>query len=540
MRKLLVLCAILFPAGALADPVEPDEIARSYTESLGWQALPGDDANDAIEMVTREAIAVEARMMDSGNYNLPSFARDEIVLRERLQMPGLDPTNQYIERYSLIKRFTLPNGQEVAVRKTLDNEEIQQRQLAFGASNKAMAEAFMKGANAIALTGGVIDAQIAASDFGNNPLFDGMEGSRLLGMMLSNQRVQGEATNFMGEVVKDEDGNPVPVDYGKGCDVLANDDIEYSETAAVGISPVTGKFSASMFLAGGACMFKMISGRFYIATQSEGMADGEMTSLQEIVRQLGETFGNSLVFHGYEGPANDQIAVVGITGLAMVEELPDGGTLTINEMRKGIDADAYVPRYLAYHGIVQQNGETKPVVWQTRWDNYEAIPGTALYEPRRQVLGFSGVLSEDEQAQMAEAEQQLAEFEKQLASMPASQREMMKSMIGPQIEQFRSMAQGGGVEFETITATVEVNPNMMDPNNSLAAMVGEDQQELLVKQIQKDLDTLGYDPGPMSGELTPQTVATIEAFEADNGMPVTGAATMELVNELTIKVLSRN
>jgi len=63
---------------------------------------------------------------------------------------------------------------------------------------------------------------------------------------------------------------------------------------------------------------------------------------------------------------------------------------------------------------------------------------------------------------------------------------------------------------------------------------------LLVKQVQKDLDTLGYDPGPMTGELTAQTVAAIKAFQADIDMPVTGEATMELVNILTVKVLARD
>lgn len=541
MRQVILTCAMLIPLSGLAQTVDPDTVALWLLENQQLEVLPGDDATDAIEMATREAIAVEMRLMDPSNYTGSRYTRDEIVLRERIQMPGLDPTNQYIDRHSLIKRYTLPSGRTVAARRTLNNEEIQQRRMAFGASNRALGDAFMTGAMGVALTGQVIDAQIVDSDFGNHPDFDGMEGSRLLWDMLESNNVQGgEQTNFMGDVVTDEDGNAVPVDYGKGCDVLANDDVEYSDTAAIGVSPVTRRFSISMFLAGPACMMRAIGERFHMASKAERGDPGETSSPRQIAQQLQESLGDSFVFHGYEGPANDRIAVIGITNLGLVEQLPEGGTLTINEMRRGIDEDAFVPRFMAMSGVLQQDGETRNVEWRTSWDDYRTVAGTALYEPHRQVVGFGGVLSEAEQAQMAEAQAQLAQFEEQLASMPPDQRAMVEGMLGPQMEQFRSMAQSGGAQFEMLTADITVNPVLMDPENSLAAIEGTDQQELIVKQIQKDLDLLGYDPGPMDGVLSPQTVAAIKAFETDHEMPVTGEATMELVEILTYKMLARS
>ena len=59
-----------------------------------------------------------------------------------------------------------------------------------------------------------------------------------------------------------------------------------------------------------------------------------------------------------------------------------------------------------------------------------------------------------QQKEMQEAQKQLAEFEKQLEQMPESQRDMIMSQMGPQMEMMKKMASGGGLE--TLTEVHEI------------------------------------------------------------------------------------
>jgi peptidoglycan hydrolase-like protein with peptidoglycan-binding domain len=50
----------------------------------------------------------------------------------------------------------------------------------------------------------------------------------------------------------------------------------------------------------------------------------------------------------------------------------------------------------------------------------------------------------------------------------------------------------------------------------------------LTQMIQKDLVTLGYDPGNTDGEATVQTAVAISKFQAEHDLEVTGEATPQL------------
>jgi hypothetical protein len=49
-----------------------------------------------------------------------------------------------------------------------------------------------------------------------------------------------------------------------------------------------------------------------------------------------------------------------------------------------------------------------------------------------------------------------------------------------------------------------------------------------IREVQEDLATLGYDPGPADGEIGPRTRRAIRAFESDNGLSVTGEISASL------------
>jgi peptidoglycan hydrolase-like protein with peptidoglycan-binding domain len=62
----------------------------------------------------------------------------------------------------------------------------------------------------------------------------------------------------------------------------------------------------------------------------------------------------------------------------------------------------------------------------------------------------------------------------------------------------------------------------------VALLPGLASADELTAIIQKDLQTLGYDPGGTDGEVTVKTAVAVSKFQADNGMEVTGEITPQL------------
>ena len=62
----------------------------------------------------------------------------------------------------------------------------------------------------------------------------------------------------------------------------------------------------------------------------------------------------------------------------------------------------------------------------------------------------------------------------------------------------------------------------------------------LVKMAQQDLVTLGYDPGPVDGQLGTKTAIAISKFQAKQDMDVTGEVSPQLVGALRSAVKKRS
>jgi peptidoglycan hydrolase-like protein with peptidoglycan-binding domain len=58
--------------------------------------------------------------------------------------------------------------------------------------------------------------------------------------------------------------------------------------------------------------------------------------------------------------------------------------------------------------------------------------------------------------------------------------------------------------------------------------------ELLIKAIQRELSTRGYDVGPADGKLNDKTRAAISAYERREGLPVTGTASDDLLRHILL------
>jgi hypothetical protein len=207
-------------------------------------------------------------------------------------------------------------------------------------------------------------------------------------------------------------------------------------------------------------------------------------------------------------------------------------SMTITAMSIWIDAEFFVRLKVRLEGTMQQSGVPRDIFMEREFKDYKTVPGSHQYEPYRETLRMGGVLGPEEQAEMQGALKELEEFDRQMASMPPDQRAMMERMMGDKMQQMRSMANGGAVEFELITTGIVINPDFSAPETGMAAMM----EPNLVQIIQQHLVALGYDPGNTTGDLTKQTVVAITKFEAAKGMPVTGQATPQLAGVLAAAV----
>lgn len=137
----------------------------------------------------------------------------------------------------------------------------------------------------------------------------------------------------------------------------------------------------------------------------------------------------------------------------------DGQTYVLDDASVWIDATEYVPLRSKMEGVATSARESRPIVLESLNTDYRRVSGSTMYEPYRQVLRMTGLMSPEQQQEMREASKKLAEMDAQLAQMPEAQRQMVMKQMGPQLDMIRNMAAGGGVEMETIVHRIIVNPD---------------------------------------------------------------------------------
>ena len=132
--------------------------------------------------------------------------------------------------------------------------------------------------------------------------------------------------------------------------------------------------------------------------------------------------------------------------------------VSISSMTMWLSKDGYLPLKMRMEGTTAMEGQSRPVTIEMLASDFRKVPGSQLLEPFRRVVSISGITAGIGDDQVAEARKAMAEFEKQLAGMPESQREMMKSMMGPQLEQMRNLAQSGSIQSEILVESITANP----------------------------------------------------------------------------------
>jgi hypothetical protein len=177
-------------------------------------------------------------------------------------------------------------------------------------------------------------------------------------------------------------------------------------------------------------------------------------------------------FMGYSEFKGRRVGELGADNLDFSES-SGSQQVTCNSMRMLVDAEQYVPLLFKMDCMATDGRETRQMSIEREDRDFRNVPGCGdMYEPFSSVMRIGGAMTPEEEAQLAEASKQLEEFEAQMAGMPASQRQMMESMMGPQLEMIRNMAAGGGIEMEQKTLELRCNTGLPDPMEVSQAMFG--------------------------------------------------------------------
>jgi len=145
-------------------------------------------------------------------------------------------------------------------------------------------------------------------------------------------------------------------------------------------------------------------------------------------------------------------------------QVADGMTFRTNSMEFIGDAEHHVPLMIRIEGEVSDGNETRPIRIEQEQRDYRRVDGCgAMYQPFQSVMRISGIMTPEQEAEMAEAQAQLVEFEKQMAQMPKAQRDMIMRQMGPQMKMMENMTRTGGIEMVENVVDMRCNGGLPDP-----------------------------------------------------------------------------
>lgn len=133
--------------------------------------------------------------------------------------------------------------------------------------------------------------------------------------------------------------------------------------------------------------------------------------------------------------------------------------MVIDDVDLWIDSQECVPLRLTMAGTMTAQGQSRPLTIERLDSDYRNVAGSNMYEPFKQVMRMKGVMSPEQQGEMAKAQAQLAEMEQRLAQLPPAQRDMIMRQMGPQMATMKSMASGGAFEVAIEVHSILVNPD---------------------------------------------------------------------------------
>jgi hypothetical protein len=156
---------------------------------------------------------------------------------------------------------------------------------------------------------------------------------------------------------------------------------------------------------------------------------------------------------GHSDLAGYAVIEIGADDLDVRQDV-EGGEFIMESVRIFVDAEHYYPRQFRIEGTLRQGKESQPMTIERTDSVFQGGDNCGdLQRPRKSVMRLAGAMTPQQQAELESARQQLE-------SLPPSQKEMMKRMMGEaQFNMIENMAAGGGVEIVSDVLKLRCNSN---------------------------------------------------------------------------------
>jgi hypothetical protein len=237
---------------------------------------------------------------------------------------------------------------------------------------------------------------------------------------------------------------------------------------------------------------------------------------------------------------NNRPAIRLITEDVNQTQVTNGQEFTLKTLHLWVDEEKYVPLKMQIEGVARDGGETRDLKIVREDMAYRTVPGCgSMYEPGRSVMSIAGILNAEEEAQMLEAQAQLAEFETQMASMPPAQKDMIMRQMGPQMEMFKNMAAGNGIEVVSLVTGMRCNAGLPTEKEYMQTVPGVSASSCIgfgQSQGQGDSPaTLSGFPPASPAQASPPTVSQAPPSQPPASSPQYEGAALEKAQQACLQ-----
>jgi hypothetical protein len=292
----------------------------------------------------------------------------------------------------------------------------------------------------------------------------------------------------------------------------------------------------SLAMVGPACMYAVMAGRLREPTET----------YKDVRNRAIERFNSTAKYFGRESIEGYPTERIAVDGLSLKQTTEEGQEIVIERFDVWIDPKYLKRRKVRMEGTLKEKGKTRKIFMERENRDYRRVGDSVMYEPYLEILRVGGIMDAKQKKELAKAQKELEQMERQMAAMPASQRQMMESMVGPQLDQLRNMASDGAITMEIVTTDIIINPDLSDdgafyamftgkggmPDANGGSLPGGDNSVAVIQIVQSSLAELGYQPGPATGQMTDATRSAIREYQASRGLAVTGQPSPQLAASL--------
>ncbi|MEZ5897462.1 MAG: peptidoglycan-binding domain-containing protein [Parvularculaceae bacterium] len=502
LRTRLTLAAtlLLTAAPTLAAAQNVDWNSALVQSALGKNGITNVDAagwpaDKMLERLIESEAYVQSERLSRGDIKI--FKKNKKVAG----LPNFDEASEY---FSVIE-VQNPDGKTVRLLRMMPPEEVQSLKYeAAGTSTDEVAAQMTGMSDGLVMLGAALRGGIGDSNF---------------------KDILGDEDTVSAMII-DGEGQDACGAYFATMDVTDDTRKEMMITSGLGVD---GKFYPITYMMGPACM---------LAVSAQQLEDLEKpptpefyAKVQEDIRKAAAKYAKVVGDETVDGHTTKHIE---INGVKMTQKMDDGSTVTVNNMHFWLDPEYFVRRKFRMEGTINRGKKSEPFFMERENQDYRRVGTSYLYEPYMEVMRVGGMISDKDRQELARAQKEMDKAKAQLAQLPPAQRAMVENMMAEQMAQLDSLANTGAAEIKVATTDIELNPDFAS-GYTITTFTGSG-AATLVRSIQTNLATLGFNPGPATGQVNAATKAAISAYQSSRGISVDGEATPALARKLQDEV----